>query len=200
MWVEGQHEYSFGELQAFTTKKEDKNRTEMKFLQHVVSEDWRDKISLSKGSEQIWNAENVRSERDYGNLMHTALSRILCKEDIKTALNSMQAEGLLLSQDVNLVEVKLTQLLSKPEIASFFEKGLTVKTEAEILLPQGKSYRPDRVVFYAEKAVVLDYKTGIELQKHKSQISSYAETLVKMGFPRVEKYLLYTETEKLLIV
>lgn len=72
--------------------------------------------------------------------------------------------------------------------------------EAELLLPSTKTYRPDRVVFYPEKVVVLDYKTGVQLEKHKTQLRNYVSILRQMGHSAVSSYLIYTESEKLLEV
>jgi CRISPR/Cas system-associated exonuclease Cas4 (RecB family) len=99
--------------------------------------------------------------------------------------------------EVNYLTQKLQRLINRAEIVPFFEAGLKVKMEAELILLNGKIQRPDRIIFYPEKAVVLDYKTGVELEKHKTQLHNYASTLSQMGYLEVEKYLLYTESEKL---
>jgi hypothetical protein len=90
--------------------------------------------------------------------------------------------------------------LAIPEVEAFFELELNVKTETDIIVSKGKSIRQDRLIFYSDKGAVLDYKTGVEKESHKTQINTYAKALINMGYDCVEKFILYTETEKLLRV
>ena len=43
-----------------------------------------------------------------------------------------------------------------------------------------------------DKVVVIDYKTGLEKEKHKIQVTDYANALIIMGYSNVEKILIYT--------
>ncbi|MBL0046524.1 MAG: UvrD-helicase domain-containing protein [Bacteroidetes bacterium] len=200
LWKDNQFDYALGTEQKNETKSKTGKGIGFESLTTLVSNDWRTKLVLSHQSEKLWNMENPDSDKDYGNLIHTALSKIKSLSDVDTSLQAMLTEGLIGTIERDFLQRKLSRLISRKEIQPFFETGLHIKTEAEILLPKGNSYRPDRVVIYPEKAVVLDYKTGVELEKHKEQINQYAETLLQMGFTSVEKYLLYTETEKLIII
>ena len=112
----------------------------------------------------------------------------------------MLSEGLVSLEEKDFLLKKLEHLLQLKVIIPFFAKGLIIKTEAEIILQGGKTYRPDRVIIYPNKAIILDYKTGVPLEKHKTQIRNYGSTLIDMGYLQVEKFLFYTETEKLLSV
>ncbi len=198
LWQANRQDYVFGEFVPKVAKVSEKGTVDMVNLEKLVSNDWRSKLSLSQESEKIWNLDITSADKDYGNLIHTALSKIFVIADIPVAVQAMLAEGLIGKEEQGFLERKLNQLLSRKNIAPFFEVGLNCKTEAEIILPRGKTQRPDRIIFYPEKAVVLDYKTGVELEKHKAQIAGYASTLSQMGYSSVETYLLYTETEKLI--
>ena len=72
-----------------------------------------------------------------------------------------------------------------------------MKNEKEILLPSGESYIPDRILFNKNSTIVIDYKTGAPEQKYIDQIINYAFILNKMGYQNIEKYLIYTNSEKL---
>ena len=56
---------------------------------------------------------------------------------------------------------------------------------------------PDRVMVKGNDAIVLDYKSGIKEEKHKSQVRKYASLLEEMGYERVSTHLLYTATMEL---
>ena len=200
MWNDEQKEYEFG----FLAKKDEKDAHAPKVtvteLKHMISGDWRNQIKLSQQADKMWNMENTTSEKDYGNLIHTALSKINTVDEINSAIQSMLSEGLVSLEEKDFLLKKLEHLLQLKVIIPFFAKGLIIKTEAEIILQGGKTYRPDRVIIYPNKAIILDYKTGVPLEKHETQIRNYGSTLKDMGYSQVEKFLFYTETEKLLSV
>jgi ATP-dependent helicase/nuclease subunit A len=66
-------------------------------------------------------------------------------------------------------------------------------TEAEILVPSGLFYRPDRVVFDGEVVIVVDYKTGRQNERHRTQLNQYAALLEEMGYNKVQRVLVYLE-------
>ena len=76
----------------------------------------------------------------------------------------------------------------------FFTATWEVKTEKEILMKNGKTYIPDRLLFSKNKdeAIVIDFKTGERSDKDKDQISEYANALTQMGNTVVKKFLIYT--------
>ena len=72
-----------------------------------------------------------------------------------------------------------------------------MKNEREILTPDGETYIPDRLLISNEKTIILDYKTGNPKKQYTDQIIQYSNILLQMGYLNVEKYLIYTNTEKL---
>jgi CRISPR/Cas system-associated exonuclease Cas4 (RecB family) len=48
-----------------------------------------------------------------------------------------------------------------------------------------------------QKAIVLDYKTGLPNKKYTKQVTEYALALKEIGYIEVEAYLFYTATKKL---
>ncbi len=85
-------------------------------------------------------------------------------------------------------------MLNKPEIKPLFAEGLTIKTEADILLTDGTWLRPDRVIINGKQATVIDFKTGKQKTEHQEQLAQYAEKLKEMGFENVNEQLIYTES------
>jgi RecB family exonuclease len=69
-----------------------------------------------------------------------------------------------------------------------------VLNEQPILLPSGTRLIPDRVVFLNDEAVIIDYKTGAVLEKHRSQLNKYEDLLVSMRIKVSEKVLIYTDS------
>jgi CRISPR/Cas system-associated exonuclease Cas4 (RecB family) len=97
-----------------------------------------------------------------------------------------------------MIAKHLQELLAHPEIAPYFMKGLQVKTEAEILLENGKTLRPDRIILEGNHATIIDFKTGKKEPFHNSQLDEYAAALKKLGYSSIQKVLIYIENIELL--
>jgi CRISPR/Cas system-associated exonuclease Cas4 (RecB family) len=81
-------------------------------------------------------------------------------------------------------------------VKDWFSGSWEVKTESDILLPGGKSIRPDRVMIKDKTAIIADYKTGKKSEEYKAQIEGYAAALREAGYEQVDKYIIYLdETE-----
>ena len=93
----------------------------------------------------------------------------------------------------NNLEKELSYLFSLDEINYFFTSDWLIKTEKEILLPNGKTYIPDRILFKNNEVVVLDYKTGKIDVSHKEQIMRYSSVLAEMGYTNINLFLIYTK-------
>jgi ATP-dependent exoDNAse (exonuclease V) beta subunit len=103
----------------------------------------------------------------------------------------MEQEGIIEGAETDEIEDKIRSFLSKPSVGKYFKPGLNVKTEAEILLPDGKTIRPDRLILEEDKATVIDFKTGKPTESHKKQIRRYEEKMRELGFDDVTGVLLY---------
>jgi RecB family endonuclease NucS len=68
-----------------------------------------------------------------------------------------------------------------------------------ILSEKGKSFRPDRLVFYENETVVIDFKTGKQEEKHRIQLQKYKELLMQMNYNNVKGFLLYLNEENGLV-
>ena len=187
--------YEFGKGVAHTQKET--TGTQSIATGNFISHHWRDKVQIRQSAGDAWDDSEKQEKRSSGILLHNALARVTNHTQVRTALETMVNEGLLNGEEEKEMELQLNALLSVQDIRKFFEPGLTVKNESELLLPGGESFRPDRVIIIARKAIVLDYKTGIEKKSHKKQLERYADLLKGMGFTEVEKYIIYTTANKI---
>ncbi|MBN8697033.1 MAG: UvrD-helicase domain-containing protein [Bacteroidetes bacterium] len=192
----GQNIYTFGEAQAHQQKHESapSNNFELKSFN---SNQWRDSIKMRTAAPSIWNTNISETKKDHGVKVHTALARIISVDDIPTAVESMFQEGLIDQEEQKELLQTLPTLLSKQELKPYFEKGLIVKNEMEIITASGKIFRPDRIVIKDKTAAIIDYKTGEEKREHKQQVQDYADLLHQMGYTVTEKLLIYIEKEKI---
>jgi len=156
--------------------------------------DWRDVISLKHTAEEIWDTETANAKRDWGKLLHLALADIHYYAQKDVVLDSFLKLGKCTKADYEKLQITIKDLLNHNEVKHYFSEAWDVKTEKEILMENGKTYIPDRLLFSknTDEVVVIDYKTGVRQKKHIQQISEYAIALEKMGKSNIKKVLIYT--------
>ncbi len=169
-------------------------------LSRVFSTNWREKLRISRQAPEAWNIEDPERASEYGNLVHTLLSRLRSYEDVDRVLDRMCDEGALSRSEAGKLKRKTEEVFKDPDIRSWFAPGLNVKTETDLLTPKGHTLRPDRVVLQGEQATVIDHKTGIPREKHEEQLRTYGKHLKGMGYSEVKQYLLYFDEEQLVEV
>jgi len=146
-------------------------------------------ISLQKEKELTWL-------KNRGIILHKALEYIKSVSDVEKAILQLKTEGLITKDTEEKLTNELIEILKIDAVKKWFSKDYEVKAEAEIILPSGEVYRPDRVLLKNNNAIVIDYKSGNQREEHKKQINGYAEILEKIGYEVTEKYLFYIEQKE----
>ncbi|MBI3521284.1 MAG: UvrD-helicase domain-containing protein [Bacteroidetes bacterium] len=150
-----------------------------------------------KGASGYHANEEVTKAREYGILVHYILSKIKSREDVEEVIMNSVLAGDITKEESETMLVEIKQLLSIPSIASYFDKGVQVKNELEILTASGEILRPDRVVIIDHHAIVIDYKTGKKnAQKYHAQMRDYEFALKSLGYSSVKKLLLYIQEQE----
>lgn len=85
----------------------------------------------------------------------------------------------------------LKKLNEDIEYQSLLDPEIPAWNEVNLITDSGKILRPDRIVFFPDKTVVMDYKTGKPEPEHQTQIDLYCEQLTAMGYPGVMGKLIY---------
>ena len=85
----------------------------------------------------------------------------------------------------------MNTLVEHPELHRYFTDVYTIYNERDILLKSDKILRPDRLVLKDNKAIIIDYKTGLHNSKYIEQLYDYADALISMGFEVEKKILVY---------
>ncbi|MBP6976789.1 MAG: UvrD-helicase domain-containing protein [Lentimicrobiaceae bacterium] len=162
---------------------------------NLISNDWRQKAHLSFQAAESWDADQPDRNREWGKLVHKVMSSLHTSDDIPQVTSALLTYGLVDDEQKVRLENMIFGIISHPLIKSFFSGDQTIKTEAEILLPSGMSYRPDRLLIKDEQAIVIDYKTGTPSGDHEKQLRFYGKLLHDMGFFLVDMYLVYLNDE-----
>ncbi|HOW26709.1 MAG TPA: UvrD-helicase domain-containing protein [Bacteroidales bacterium] len=157
--------------------------------------DWRQIARLRFRAPEQWDTEHGDRNREWGNLVHLALSNIITLNDIPLVTTEMYLSGKVTQEQKKDLDRVISNIIHHPLLKPYFDEALTVKTESEILLPSGQSYRPDRMVLMGDRAVVMDYKTGSPSPEHHRQLQIYGRLLHDMGYEHIEQYLIYLDDE-----
>ena len=162
-----------------------------------ISTEWYRKIIIKPKYKRldVRKDEKLKSKTQWGVLLHDLLSLVVTPEDLDRAILEMQNEGVITDKNKKELKDKALSVLNNKKASEWFSKDWQVKTESEILLPDGNFLRPDRVIMKNDTACVIDYKTGKEKDDDKKQVIRYAKILEEMKFKNVEKYLMYINDE-----
>jgi CRISPR/Cas system-associated exonuclease Cas4 (RecB family) len=137
-------------------------------------------------------------KRKYGILMHDILSNIQTKNDIRQAIMNKETAGEIDKQESAELMERLDRLLDLPDVRKWFDGSMQVMNETEILYNNGRSYRPDRMMFDREQVIVVDYKFGEQENPHdRRQVNKYMTLIRESGYPHVTGYLWYIELNKI---
>jgi ATP-dependent exoDNAse (exonuclease V) beta subunit len=169
-------------------------------LSSFNSNHWRDSIKMRMAAPGIWNTNMAETKRDYGVMVHTALSRIKSASTVGNAIHAMLEEGLINTEEKDHLFLTINKILDLPQLKEYFKEGLIIKNEAEVITMSGEMFRPDRVIINDKSAVIIDYKTGGKKQVHQKQIIQYGDLLAQMGYVVAEKLLVYIEDLEILEV
>ena len=201
-WSDERLKYSFGERTEGVKIWEVENELSEAEQQPATFKtgNWRNRIRISRKAPEIWDVENPDRNTEWGNLVHFIMSKIITKKDVSDVLDEIEMQGFINAFEKETLWRKVNKLVSNPKISSFYKPGIKVLNEQDILVKDGKTFRPDRLIIIDDKIVIIDYKTGKEENYHIKQLNNYESLIKKMGYQNVEKYLFYLDEEKILKV
>jgi ATP-dependent helicase/nuclease subunit A len=197
-WIEGKSEYEAGKPFE-RERKETVVLTESSALSSFISNDWKKKVFIRTRAPEVWDINDPQRKNRWGNLVHTVLSEITTKNDLETVMDKISSSGMIDESDKERLQRTIQDILNNPATSHLFAEGVKVRKEAEILLKNGNTLRPDRVMIDDEKIMLIDYKTGKPDIKHEEQLRDYESRLLEMGYKEIKKFLLYTTPEIRLI-
>ncbi|MBI2271679.1 MAG: UvrD-helicase domain-containing protein [Bacteroidetes bacterium] len=193
LWNDAQQHYGFGNSMPHIHKNTQSKKTVKQT--DFISSDWRSILKIRANAPEVWNTDNVTSKKDFGLIVHAILAKVKSAEDLTPTLTQYLNEGVIDLQEKKILFQKLNNIIEHPQLKPLYAAGNTIKTEADIILPTGETYRPDRVVINRDSTVLIDYKTGTKQDKHIKQIKKYAELLSQMGYTNIRQYLVYIDDE-----
>jgi ATP-dependent exoDNAse (exonuclease V) beta subunit len=143
-------------------------------------------------SYKIKNADQL-----YGDYLHHLLSKLSKADELDKVLFTTKIKFNI--NDNNIIERLNKDALLALKLLdenNFNDGSYTIKNESSIYF-EGETLRPDRVLMKDQTAIIIDFKSGGQDEKHNKQVEKYCSVIEKMGFQEVKGYLLYTETNSL---
>ncbi len=159
----------------------------------------------SNASDEFMTPDDELEERwkrdqyiDTGNIIHRLFSTIHDYTEVDAAIDQMEFEGVLYDRPMTREQLKkfIEEKLRDSRVNDWFSPRWKAFNECSMIYfdPEEqriKEQRPDRVVYDGKKMVVIDFKTGGKMEKHKRQVRGYVYLLKDMGYNDVEGYLWY---------
>lgn len=155
-----------------------------------------EKLKLRRSAERFFAIQSADQSKDRGTKIHAILAEISSKEEVETVMQRAVLAGWISAEEAPELRQDLQKWLDMSDLSPYFAPGLVVDRERDILLPGGKTIRPDRVVYFHDRTVIIDFKTGQIRPNYIKQLQTYATAFEQMKFPSVEAWLIYLD-EKL---
>lgn len=123
---------------------------------------------------------------EIGNVFHQIMEKCDTYSMALLEINSYQ----YLSENDSLFLTNYIESIFKHEQLSKWLTNKQAFSERD-LIKNGEILRPDKVIFEADKIIVIDFKTGSESEKHVTQIKAYAEAMETIENKPTESYITY---------
>ena len=196
--VDGKREYESGRPLEHEVKLKEEI-SGYSILTSLISSDWRKKIFIRARAPEVWDINDPQRKNQWGNLVHTVLSGVSTINDLEKVMDEVSSSGMIDDRDKESLKSTINEIMNNPATNHLFAEGVVVRKEAEILVKDGNTLRPDRVILDGDHVTLIDYKTGKPDEKHERQLREYEQRLVEMGYKEIRKFLLYTAPEVRLI-
>ena len=135
------------------------------------------------------------SNRIRGIVLHDIMSRVIVPEDLEASVQESLGSGEITGAQVDAVRTLLSGRMAQASGYGWFAGDeVQVLNEAGIIDTDGSEYRPDRVIVYEDRVVIVDYKFGEHHSRYERQMKKYAELWRRMGHENVSAYLWYVDS------
>lgn len=161
----------------------------------MTSHDWSKNSIFITGNRHEETEPQSQNNRIKGILIHELLSKIPNEDMIEPVLNHYVFNGRISSSEMPELQQMLGEFFALDVISESIKTGAVVHNERELIATDGEVLRPDRVIEFADRVVLIDFKTGEERKEHLIQVENYARTLSTIYPKPVESYLLYLNND-----
>jgi hypothetical protein len=213
--IEGGFKLSLGEQKEIIRLSE--NDEAPHFIpKNVADRLWFPDISL-QDQKDLTDQNTLSDAQRFGNQLHILLSIVNTVTEIDSCVNDLNKSGEIEVEFIERLKLEIHEILTDNDYKELFVDCTDILSEQPIILDEFTTIRPDKIILKEveveneveieieieiekiinQKAIVLDYKTGLPNKKYTKQVTEYALALKEIGYIEVEAYLFYTATKKL---
>lgn len=194
LYVENQQVYAFGQINQSRKSSLQPTGTAHLKAEKFISNSLIDRKLHVKTDAYIYGDKDRDSAIQYGNLIHALLAKIYTKADVPMVIQNFVNLGELNQKEAAFLKEKIHLLIQHPALKNYYMEGLEVYNERELIDQYQHIHIPDRLVMTSqEEVVIIDYKTGQVLPKHRTQVEQYAGLLSEIGYRVSKKLLVYID-------
>jgi ATP-dependent exoDNAse (exonuclease V) beta subunit len=113
-----------------------------------------------------------------GTLFHEFMSHIHSIESLEGAVDSLKDKAN--EEQLQQCEKWANEILTHPELNTYYKKEVWAKNEAKLLDPSGSIAIPDRLVKIENDYTLIEYKTGLPSPKHLEQVNQYSDLINRL--------------------
>jgi len=153
-----------------------------------------DRLEQSFRSRDFFEFEKdpLESPRIKGLVLHDILSEIRTIDDLQKAVNRAVIQGDLKVSEREEAKNFLAKRIKSVAERHWFDGTYDTLNEQEILIENGDTQRPDRILIGKDQTIVIDYKFGKhDDAKYRKQVRDYMKNLMQIGLPGVTGYIWY---------
>jgi len=188
-WSDAKDTYTFGNPK----KQKEHSRPIKNSLNPNKFISIKNKVSIITKAGFLWDtAQGAAIEK--GNLVHHLMARILHENDIDFVLNDALNEGQIDYNQAKVLKPLLLSIINHPKLNQYYSDEVEVFNERDVIAANGMVVRPDRLVLDKDnKAIIIDYKTGVYDLKHEQQLITYSDIIESMGIEVKKRILIYID-------
>ncbi|MDN5578537.1 MAG: DNA helicase UvrD, partial [Chryseobacterium sp.] len=140
------------------------------------------------------NYQNRMEKVRIGIFTHEILAQINSEKDVEKTLEAYLLDGIIKTEEKIEISERILGIIKNEKYAAYFVENQVVINEKDIMISDNgdsKIYRPDRLIDTGNGYVIIDFKTGDQLEKHQIQIDEYQTVLEKLGKKVLKTELIY---------
>ncbi len=115
----------------------------------------------------------------YGNMLHACFALIATVEDAERAIHKTLGDFTADEKEEpkNRLRADVERIVNGEKTKHWFNAFEELFLERELLTAEGSTLRPDRVMVFADRIEVVDFKTGAPRNEHQQQLDEYVKVL-----------------------
>ncbi len=169
---------------------------------HVSTENtqsWRDLLILATPSNYL-EEDATFAERNWGVAIHEIMQNIDSLEGHQEAINKFLRKNKNWEPNRSEIEEVIEKFVKNDEVQSIYKESIAIYSERSLASSYGEILRPDKVIEKATEVIVIDFKTGEALPKHKQQVLKYAHVLEGFVEKSIQLYLIYLSPQNITLI